>query len=154
MMNSTLQNDVLAHGECLLAGRYDAVLPCYQEVLPVFVDGKAMLMDGHDALRAALSNLRERLLYEGVIRSVGRLTSGEQIEKDRFRFCVDWDYYSSINGAPKTSSTVYFCVRGTHRSMVEMVEYRKQAFPNIIGWKRFDMIAIRTTKRTKSKYYH
>lgn len=154
MKHSALQNDVLMHGKHLLADNFDAIIPSYQEVLPVFVEGKAMLMDSHDALRAALTNLRERLLSEGVIRCVGRVTSGEQIEKDRFHFCLDWDYYSSISDTPKTSSAVYFCVRQNGQSVVEMVEYKKLAFPNIMGWKRFDMAAIQSASRTNSRYIH
>jgi hypothetical protein len=154
MMNRKFQESVLSHGECLLAERYDEIVPCYQEVLPVFVEGRAILIDGHDALRGALVNHRERLVAESVTRSVGTVYDREQIERKRFRFVVDWDYYTDIHTTPKLSSAAYFCVQRDGKTLIEMVEYKKIAFPNISGWKRFNITSSQSNDTVTSGYLH
>lgn len=154
MKNSIFQNTILSHGECLLEGNYDTIIPCYQEVLPVFIGGKAILIDGHDSLRGAFANLRERLLAEGVTRSVGTVISRAQTEQERFHFVVDWHYNIGFNIAPKTSLVAYFCVQQNGKTLVEMVEYKKVAFPNISGWKRFDVSPSRSKNHVDSGYLH
>lgn len=154
MKNPELYAEVLEHGEFLLAGEFDKIIPSYQEVLPIFVEGKAILIEGHDALREALKNLRDRLLSEGVVRCVGTITSGAQTEQGRFHFAIDWNYHIGLLKAPKISSAVYYCVREGGRSKVEMVEYKKLAFPNITGWNRFDMITPRKNSYATSGYLH
>jgi len=154
MMNSTFQETILSHGECLLAWRYDSILPCYREVLPVFVDGKAILLDSHKALRVALGNLRKRLLKEGVIRSTGTVISCEQTERKRFHFVVEWHYFIDTTNNPRTSSTTYYCVQHDGKILVEMVEYKKLAVPDIAGWDRLDIASPKSNDDANTGYLH
>lgn len=150
----SFQNSIICHGENMLSGNLQAIIDCYKEVVPVFVEGKAMLIDGHDAMRIAIEQLRGRLQSEGVARIVGTLAIEEKMGKGRFRFSIEWKYYNGVNMAPQTSSVVYYCASENGQPKIEMVEFQRVAFPNIIGWKWLEASAGVANNYAVSGYLH
>ncbi|MGR3662710.1 MAG: hypothetical protein ACU0CA_16250 [Paracoccaceae bacterium] len=137
-----------------MSGNFQAIIDCYKEVVPVFIEGKAVLIDGCDAMRNAIENLRDRLQSEGVTRITGTLAIDEKMGNGRFRFSIDWQHYNGVKVAPQTSTVVYYCAVKNSQQKIEMVEYKRLAFPNIIGWKWLGVTAKPANNHVVSGYLH
>ena len=62
MKNRTLQDLLDLHGKCLMSGKFNQILACYQEVLPLFLDGKAILIDGPPQIMLLAVDFHEDLV--------------------------------------------------------------------------------------------
>lgn len=149
-----LQDFLDLHGKCLLSGKFNGILSCYQDVMPLFLDGRAILIDGHDELRSALGAFRERLLEDDVRLIKGTPLDGQLKDQGRFSIKVRWNYYTSDFKLPQQSVARYFCVNEPAGKKIEMVEYQQFAYKDFTGWSRFDMTAPHVTTYPVSRVLH
>lgn len=139
MKKRSLQSQLDWNGKCLLSGRFSGILPYYKEVLPIYVGGRAILIDGHGELIKAMASFRERLMQDGVRLIKGSVLDGEVAETGRFCLTVEWSYRTHEFRLPGTTVCTYFCVVEQQASKIEMVEYKQFVYEDFAGWTRFDL---------------
>lgn len=154
MKNRTLQDLLDLHGKCLMSGKFNQILACYQEVLPLFLDGKAILIDGHDEMRCALGAFRERLLADDVEQVKGTALDGQLADEGRFSVKVRWNYFTRDFKLPRQSVVRYYCVNEPQGKKIEMVEYQQFAYKDFTGWSRFDMTTHHVSTYPTSRVLH
>jgi len=153
MFDQRVNKAISEHSERFMQGRLDAILPRYAEVMPVYIDGKVMLINGHEELREALFIHRDKVLSRGVTSLVGQVRARSQV-RDRIRFTIDWTYGWRHSAKTRTGTSVYFCKKRDEGILIEMMEIKTLAFPDAPCWQNTTSHLLRPTCVPNPTYLH
>lgn len=117
--------------DLLLQGAYDAVAADYHFPLPVFLDGRMVIVRTPDEAKAMLCLQRAAYLQRGVIAVRPQVRALDLPRSGRFRVWVEWQELALPVDGTRISDAVYYCQQSPSGLRIEMVNYTRLSMPEL-----------------------
>lgn len=135
--------------EAFIAGDLDPILRRYADCIAVFLPTGIYRISGHEQLRGALAEHREGALRAGTIGLTAEIAAVGLPSGPKTRTFVDWTYHMPLGTPNRCASAVYYTAeRPQVGSLIEMIEYRRLAFPEAANWHENRVIIPSSERRT------
>jgi len=129
-----LQSLINRHSVNFASGDISAILPLYAPVLPVYIAGNRVTLEGLDEVAASLESHYASVKDLGFELIGGKLSALSVPRNGRFRAIVDWRYAHQSGFGGPTGRTTYFCRMEADGPIIEMMEYPRLAFESASYW--------------------
>jgi hypothetical protein len=133
-MYARLQSLVNRHSMNFLSGNISALLPFYDEVVPVYIAGNRVTLHGRDQVAATLEHHFIHIRAHGFSQLQGRLVALSLPRNQRFQATIDWTYRRKTSELGPGGRTKYFCRMDHGMPVIEMMEYPHLAFESACEW--------------------
>ena len=116
-----------------MSRRFETLAEVYATPLPVYTDERVVTHVTRGCLVAAMAECRALFDRLGVVGLQGHLVARGLPRGRRVTLMVDWHYDMGPGHPPERSALTYYCRQGPSAEapglLIEMVEYRRRAFP-------------------------
>lgn len=117
--------------ERLLLGDYATVVSDYLFPLPVYLDGRRVIVrNAHEAV-SMLRLQRAAYLTRGVVSVQPQISAIDLPHNGRFRVWVDWYEMALPVEGTRMSQVVYYCEAGAQGCRFAMVNYTRMSMPEL-----------------------
>lgn len=142
-MPNRLQKRIDLLALAFMAGRIDEVVQNYTSDLTVYGADGVLRFSTADEVKAALVRHREKAMEEGMEALHGVVVVQSLNPSSRFQFHVRWRYDMGPLNPVRYADIAYFCRGNGSAAKVEMIEFRKLAFPAAMSWYPSNLIGGR-----------